>query len=123
VNLFDGRYTYFRAPASRQNTPLHQHFLMPTAYHRRFSAADLQEAELGHFLRYAGCPVLRIPDRAPLEPDSELGQTMLFDIQEDPEQRHNLAGTAAETACAERLAGAMRKADAPAEQFLRLGLE
>jgi hypothetical protein len=46
----------------------------------------------------------------------------LFDLESDPQQEHNLAGTARERDYAARLADALRSAHAPPEQYVRLGL-
>jgi arylsulfatase A-like enzyme len=122
VNLFDGRHTYFRAPSSLENRPLNQYVLMPTTYHRRIPEAAFADAQLGRFLPWTACPVLRLPAEAPLQRGSELARTMLFDIEEDPGQQRDLTGGRLEESLASRLAEAMRGAEAPAEQFERLGL-
>ena len=42
VNITDGRYTYMRAPAKPENTPLYNYTLMPTHMRARFSIEELQ---------------------------------------------------------------------------------
>ena len=121
VNVTDGHVTYLRAPAARDNTPLHRHFLMPTRFHARFSPKAFESAELGRFLPYTGCPVLRAPTRRGGH-DPEVFETKLFDLDTDPGQTRNLAGTDLESACIDMLKTAMQEADSPPSQFERLGL-
>ena len=46
----------------------------------------------------------------------------LWDLREDPEEQHDLAGTPAEEIAAEKLREALRRIEAPADQLERLGL-
>lgn len=48
--------------------------------------------------------------------------TKLFDLQADPKQEHPINDLVLEAQMAALLADEMRKASAPAEQFVRLGL-
>jgi hypothetical protein len=47
---------------------------------------------------------------------------LLFNIKEDPEQEHPLEDEALNEKMCRQLAAFMREADAPEEQFLRMGL-
>ena len=47
---------------------------------------------------------------------------LLFDLDEDPAEEHNLAGTRAEADGEELLRVALASVDAPTEQYERLGL-
>lgn len=123
VNVTDGRFTYFRAPASEENQPLHRYFLTPGSFSMRdvCSIDFYDEAELGHFLPYTDYPVIRARAHKRRSPD--WAETMLYDIEKDYAQTENLAGTGAEIEYAVKLVEAMQAMDAPDEQFERLGLE
>jgi hypothetical protein len=91
-------------------------------YHRRFAMEAFREAELGRFLPHVDGPVLRIPHRGRLAEGDELLKTRLYDIRSDYAQAADLAGCAAEEGMVAKLTAALREADAPVEQYERLGL-
>lgn len=72
-------------------------------------------------------PVLRQPFRAgdllPLWAWGEFSGNHLYDLNEDPGEERNLAGTAAERDAADALRAALQAVEAPRDQFARLGLE
>lgn len=121
VNVTDGRYVYMRACADETNSPLFDYTLMPTHMRARFSPQELHDAELAAGFTFTkGAPVLRVPARA-------LGNpwwhgSLLFDLENDPEQRTPLVDDELELQMAGLLVELMRDNDAPEEQFLRLGL-
>ncbi|MBN1581903.1 MAG: sulfatase [Anaerolineae bacterium] len=123
VNVTDGEYVYFRGPASRDNSPLYQYFLMPTDYHHRMKADRMNDAELGHFLSYIDIPVLRVPGIPEFGIHDEIFENKCFNIADDTHQLHDLCGTAAEKRMQDMLVEAMKNADCPEEQFERLGLK
>jgi arylsulfatase A-like enzyme len=47
----------------------------------------------------------------------------LFDHEEDPDERRNLVGTAAERDAIDLLRSALEEVEAPAEHFERMGIE
>jgi len=122
VNVTDGRHTYLRAPARADNRPLLRYFLTPSAYHQHDVCGQefYQGAELGRFLPWTDCPVLRAPRGCPRSPD--WADTRLHRLADDYAQERNLAGTALEETCEQVLVEAMRIHDAPVEQYERLGL-
>jgi arylsulfatase A-like enzyme len=71
-------------------------------------------------------PVIRQPfdasDALPFWASSRFDGTHLYDIDDDPGEERNLAGTAAERAAADLLRAALDDVDAPADQYARLGL-
>jgi hypothetical protein len=67
-----------------------------------------------------GCPVLKIKARAWTNP-YPFG-TMLFDLQQDPEQESTIDDRAIEETMVRHMIRLMRKNDAPLDQFERLGL-
>ena len=71
-----------------------------------------------------GCQTLRIAvptGTSWYSPD--VGRTLLYDLQADPQQQHPINNPAVEKRMIEHLVALMRQGDAPAEQFERLGLK
>ncbi|MCE0510525.1 sulfatase [Microbacterium sp. KKR3/1] len=121
VNVTDGRYVYMRACADESNSPLFDYTLMPTHMGGRFAPSELAQAELHPGFSFTkGAPVLKVPGFAFGSPWSY--GTLLFDLQEDPQQDHPLRDEALELRMATMLVEQMRASDAPPEQFERLGL-
>jgi arylsulfatase A-like enzyme len=122
LNVTDGRYTYLRAAAKDDNNPLFAHYQIPLtySYHDLPSNIFFQEPELGQFLPYTDLPVLR--SRWNMKRWSTVKDTLLFDIESDPGQQHNLAGSEIEQKYIELLEQTMKKVDAPPSQYERLGL-
>ena len=121
VNVTDGRYVYMRAPATPRNTPLFEYTLMPAHMRHAFNPAELQDIQLAEPFSFTkGCRTLKIAGRSWLKPH-EFG-TLLFDLQQDPAQEHPLHDPAVEARMTGLLRDLMRRNDAPAEQFERLGL-
>ena len=93
VNLTDGKYTYFRAPATEENQPLNRYFLTPGSFsmravcHKNF----YDQAALGHFLPYTDYPVIRANVHKQRRPD--WAETMLYNLAQDYAQTQNLTGT------------------------------
>ena len=128
MNYTDGRHTYLRAPVRPERGPV-------AMYSLRWSTApwwglpDPRQARLtfGRYLPWTDMAVGRMElstaeftRTANQSPD--VGLHLLFDLESDPDQARNLAGSAAEAEFCARLAEAMRSCHAPAEQFVRLGL-
>jgi arylsulfatase A-like enzyme len=121
VNVTDGRYVYMRACADATNTPLYDYTLMPTHMRARFAPEELYDASLvTGFTFTKGAPVLRVPAHAMGNPWWH--GSLLFDLENDPQQRTPLADDELELRMAGLLVALMRSNDAPAEQFTRLGL-
>ncbi|TDD67512.1 sulfatase [Jiangella aurantiaca] len=121
VNVTDGRYVYMRAPATPENAPLFEYTLMPTHMRARFAVDELAEAQLARpFAFTKGCPTLRVP--APGQANAHVFGTLLFDLQTDPEQERPLVDDELERRMATLMVELMRSADAPPEQYQRLGL-
>lgn len=120
VNLTDGRITYCRQPV--EGSVVHHHTLIPTGSNNSRGRESLKQAEHGVFLKTAhGVPHLRwevASRRHHGAPEANL----MYDIQADPGQQSPLHDDALEA----RLAGTMRELlhrhDAPACQYMRLGL-
>ena len=124
VNCTDGRYVYMRAPARENNEPLANYTLMPTHMRRRFTPEDLEGAELAEPFSFTkGCRTLRTTSKAVWLFEKPRMETLLFDLEADPEQVAPIQDAAAEERMAAHLTRLMQENDAPAEQFQRLGIE
>jgi arylsulfatase A-like enzyme len=119
VNITDGRHVYMRGPVAAAS-PLFNYTLMPTHMRSMFSPAELSAGvELDPPLPFTkNCPVLKIP----ATPRADAPPTLLFELAADPGQLRPLADPALENLFARALAGELRRASAPPEQFARLGL-
>jgi arylsulfatase A-like enzyme len=123
VNVTDGQYTYFRAPAREHNQPLYRHFLTPGSFSMRdvCPRSFYADVELNHFLPYTDYPVIRARVNRPRS--LEWASSMLYDIVADYAQTTDLIGSPIEAQCESLLIEAMRRVDAPISQFGRLGLD
>jgi len=61
-------------------------------------------------------------DRLPFWAASRFRGNHLYDLDDDPAEERNLAGTALEAEYTEKLRQALREIEAPDSQFVRLGL-
>ncbi len=134
VNIFDGRYSYFRAAAHENNMPLSLHIATPTTIFHYWDPQhmkDVNAIEFGKFLSWTDYPVYKISaDNIKLDDPShrfdrrypEIAQNLLFDHETDYEQNHPIVDEALEQEMCTLLIRAMKETDSPAEQFVRLGL-
>ncbi len=124
VNCTDGRYVYMRGPmmdGKRRNGPLFQYTHMPTHMHSRFAVSELQKWEKHPGFAFTkGCPVMQIPCREDFWMQ-EL-ETRLYDLASDYGQLTPLDDPAQEARMTGLLVRAMQRAEAPPEQYERLGL-
>ncbi|MBQ9152745.1 MAG: hypothetical protein IJ130_02910, partial [Solobacterium sp.] len=133
VNVTDGRYTYMRAAAAADNKPLYQYTLMPAHIKKYMHAQEIRQADdmLCRDFEFAEhLPVLRIPtdekyDRKRYYSYSGHRKygTMLFDGISDPCQEHPMDDPDTEKIMMEKLIHEMQAAEAPGEQYIRLGLK
>jgi arylsulfatase A-like enzyme len=121
VNCTEGRYVYMRAPVTADNTPLFDYTLMPCHMHAMYSPEELQNIELAEPFSFTqGCRTLKIPAKSNIR-SHEMG-TLLFDLQTDPGQLNPIRDAELERRIQTLMVRLMRECDAPAEQFVRLGL-
>ena len=124
VNVTDGRYTYMRAPANPENTPLYNYTLMPTHMRARFSVEELQDVELASpFAFTKGCRTVQVPSSGGGWRNAARFGTLLYDLKQDPKQEHPLDDPQIEGRMIKLLVKLMEDNDAPPEQFERLGLD
>ncbi|MFW5686635.1 MAG: sulfatase [Halanaerobium sp.] len=124
INLTDGKYVYMRSSKSAENQPLYQYTLMPTHMRGFFRKENLEKAALTKEFSFTNnIPVLKIPTDT-LIASYKFG-SKLFDLDKDPAQENNLIEKSQdlELKMISKLKEAMIEAEAPAEQFERLGLD
>lgn len=117
VSVTDGRHVYMRAPVNEDGGPLYEYTLQNL---RGGEGSNLQRHEGFEFTR--GWPVWR---RGPITGRGGHARDaghLLFDVVNDPRQQHPLADPALEMRMTELLIEQMRSAQAPADQYERLGL-
>jgi len=121
VNVTDGRYTYMRGPADPENNrPLYEYTLMPTHMRSFFELDKLKTMErVEPFSFTKGLPVMKIEARHWRVLDL---QTLLFDLENDPEQEKPIRDQKVEEMMTDHMVRLMRENDCPPEQFERLGL-
>lgn len=124
LNITDGRHVYFRAPVSADNQPLHNYTLMPTQMRGFFPPQALRRAELHPGFSFTqDLPLLRVPWSAAHFATGGPGEHRLYDLAQDPRQESPVTDApATEAALLAAMDALLREADAPAEQWTRLGL-
>lgn len=123
VNVTDGRYVYMRGPATPDNAPLFNYTLMPTAMRGFLAAESLEAATLAPPFSFTkGQPTLKLPARSWVPQDGDIRRTFLWDVENDPAQTTPLEDETVERRMTELMIRLMREADAPPEQYERLGL-
>lgn len=121
VNVTDGRYVYMRAAADSGNGPLEDYTLMPTHMRSRFAVpelADWQPAKPFGFTK--GLRTMCVQTRSFMNPWTH--GTLLFDLENDPEQKNPLTDDQTELRMLRLLVELLHASEAPASQFERLGL-
>ena len=120
----DGEWVYMRSPG-RENAPRYEYTLMPTRHggRRAFMSNEvLRTARLVEPLPFSkGVPVLRVESRGAVSQAAY--PTMLFCMRADPGQEQPVQDEAQERRMTALLKEMMRRSDAPAEQYKRLGLD
>lgn len=125
VNVTDGRHVLYATPAAPDNAPLYEYTLMPTRGRSFIEAETLRAATLHSGFAFSNdCPVLQLPSskgKISREADGAR-RALLFDLQSDPQQQSPLEDAAVEADLRAQMARLMREAQAPPEQFERMGL-
>jgi len=121
VNVTDGRYVYMRGCGADGNKPIYNYTLMPThmkGFFRKDELANIELADPFSFtkgIRPLKCRALNWGAPQPFG-------NLLFDLENDPGQERPLEDKAIEKRMTELLIAGMKEADAPKEQYHRLGL-
>ncbi len=128
VNYTDGRHTYMRSPVRADRGPVAMYSLRwSTAPWWRLPDPLQSRMTFDAYLPWTDMSVGRMELSAAeftrtANQDSDVGAHLLFDVETDPGQTRNLAGSPLERECVRGLTEALRACHAPPEQFVRLGL-
>lgn len=131
INITDGEYVYMRAARTEDNRPLYQYTLQPSHIMKPMAKEELKQAKLYSGFEFTdGVPVLQIPvderyDKKAYYRYSDHMKygTLLFNRKNDPEQLEQLDNPEVEQRLVEKMIELMKENEAPAEQYIRLGLE
>lgn len=122
VSITDGRYVYMRGSQLPENQPLYEYTLMPTRMRRRFNADELRQTTLHPGFSFTQhLPVLKVPGSAGFYSSYAHGN-LLFDLNDDPRQEHPLKDPEREAVLLKKLAQALTAAQAPVDEWRRLGI-
>ena len=122
ICITDGRYVYMRSCKDQENGPLYEYTSMPCHMDRPFSLEEMTQAELcdkKEFPFMKGCGVFKIPAKTFVQP-YRFG-TLLFDLANDPEQKHPIHDPVVEEHLCQVMIKMMKENQAPEEQFERMG--
>ncbi len=129
LNITDGRYVYMRHPIREDGGPLHAYTAMPVGGLNHWYPRELNgQIEMGRYFSHTyNLPLYKIPATgsapAPLRGEaSYVGRHLLYDILTDPLQEDCIEDPAIEEAFIGQINKVLRRYEAPAEQYLRLGL-
>lgn len=132
TDITDGKYVYMRSPVTDHdadgNPVCYEYTLMPTDMMNRKPVEQLQKATLAEPFSFTkGMPVLKLPAKGGHGLPPQYGDDALYDLSADPGQRNPITDEAVLAPVRERMLDAMAKVfcenDAPAEQYIRLGLK
>ncbi len=130
INYVDARYAYFLYPQEPFEKDLFQYTLMPAHMRTFFEAREFEDAQVVPQLSFTrGFPVWRLPVRADAQANMVRryplleARTVLFDLQQDPDQRRPIEDAAQEQRIRSAIVALLRANDAPAEVYARYGLE
>lgn len=125
INICDGKHTYFHAAVREDNTPLFSYCSTPTTLLRFLAKTDREKIEMGRFLDYTDFPVYKIPSPFPIghfKSSKYVRESLIFDYQNDYYQEHPIEDKELQEELIDKLITMMQWAQAPAEQYVRLGL-
>lgn len=121
INITDGKYVYMRASQTPENQPLFEYTLMPTLMRNFFGKGQLEKAELTKEFSFTkDIPILKTP--ASTHFSSFRFGNKLFDKENDPKQLNKLQDADKELEMVELMRELMLQAEAPVEQFERIGI-
>lgn len=121
VNITDGRYVYMHAPVHPDGNPLYEYTLMPMHMNAPYAVKELQDVSLTkEFAFTKGCCVMKIPANNYF--NAFWYGTMLFDLENDPQQCAPIQDKAVQLRLLEQMRKMMQHNQAPKEQYERLGI-
>ena len=130
INYTDGRYVYFLYPREPFHEGLFQYTLMPMHMRTYFEAMEFAGAQPVEPLGFTrGYPLWRLPvhrdARANMVSRYPLldARTVLYDLEVDPDQRTPVERPETEARIRQAIIRLLRAHEAPAEVFVRYGLD
>ncbi|WP_409967997.1 sulfatase [Bengtsoniella intestinalis] len=129
INMVDNDgHVYMRASQTIENKPSFEYTLMPTTRSGLMGAKRLAQAELVEPFGFTkGLKTLKIPAEtkmgAPIFCNSFQYGHLLWDLNTDSDQLYPVDDPTKEADMMNKLLQAMEDSDAPAEQYVRVGLE
>ena len=112
-----------KAPPA-ENKPLYNYTLMPTHMRGFFSEHELKTAQLSAPFDFTrGIPIIRTDAKSFQGVDPGKFGDLLFDMEHDPEQTEPIQNEAVMRHMKDTMIDVMEKSEAPAEQYVRLGLK
>ncbi len=124
INWTDGSTLYMLAPD--EGAPAFNYTLMPTHMTWLFTQRELETAELAQpFTFTKNMPLLKTPagTGAPGGEAVAPRQTLLFDLEKDPQQENPITDVNRERAARAAMVDLMKHNDAPSEVYSRYGLD
>ncbi|WP_042225404.1 sulfatase [Oceanobacillus manasiensis] len=125
VNITDGKYTYLRAPVREDNHPCNVYTAIPTSFRHFHGTQSPERIEAGRFLKHTNYPVFKIPfseEGLPFTLAMHDQESLLYNINDDYLQKYPIEDKELNREYSNRLINAMKRFNAPAEQYVRLGL-
>lgn len=125
VNITDGRYVYMHAPAERRNEPIYEYTLMPCHMRTMFAPEETATAEMHEGFSFTkGSRVMKIEASRGAQQFSSWHRygDKLFDLENDPKEEQPLEDKETTLRLINGMLELMRENEAPAEQYIRLGL-
>ena len=121
ANIFDGEHVFMKAAESKDNQPLVNLTLMPTHMRGFFASESLEKMELVEGNKFTnGIPCLKIPTKTYM--NSAIFGDLLYHMPSDPKQQNPIYNQEIFEQMKGKLIKAMKKIEAPKEEYLRLGL-
>jgi len=123
VNLFDGRYTYFRGP--RDQSQCYEYTTSLTTIRGWLGKENPEKIECGHFLKRVPYPVYKVPEikNALVTDPVYLMEDHLFDITADYGQTKEITDPKIIHLMEDKMSRALKENEAPGEQWGRMGLQ
>ena len=129
TNITDGKHVYMRMPVRDDLGPLHAYTAMPIAgLNAWYPRSSHDRTETGRYFGHTyNLPLYKIPVPGHItkpkqgEPSYQ-GRHLLFDLASDPQQQRAIRDEAVESRLAARMADHLKRCEAPAEQYQRVGL-
>lgn len=134
VNITDGRYVYMRAGVTAGPDTLNNYTIVPLHMFEPFTVEELRRTQpqlCTEFRFTKGVPVMRVPTDGKTAPNNTCYQyedhmrfgNLLFDLEADPQQEHPLDDSAQEQRLLSAMKELLQQNEAPAELYVRLGIE